>query len=101
MRLFDTLKRPPVGPIICCTIVVVEAGAIVAHFYLHKPIELEADHRAGLVAEQPRILPDNDHPHRAPPAPPGRLAAQTTSTSLNIDINPIWFIPGGWPPSST
>jgi hypothetical protein len=102
MTCFDSLKRPPVGPFIAGGVVVVQIGAAAVHFYVHKPIYPEPDHQAGLYAVQPVALPDNHHPDRAPPEPPGRLITQVSTATATTQIGPIsWFIPGGWPPSST
>jgi hypothetical protein len=100
MRLLDSLTRPPVGPAVAGAVVVVEIGAMAVHFYGHKPIELD-HHQVGVYAAQPVILPDNHNPERAPLELSGRLIAGVSSTASTTVIGPNWFIPGGWPPSST
>ena len=58
---------------------------MVVHVYVHKPLELQA----GLYATQPAMLPDDHHPDRAPPEPPGRLITAVSSTAVSsTEANP-------------
>src|SRR5262245_47121811 len=72
---------------------IVSIAATTVHSYLHKPIDQKPDHQAGLYAVQPVVLPDNHHPDRAPPEPPGRLITQVSTATPTTQNGPIsWFI---------